>query len=148
LLIAECGGRADAAAQQLGRTPAWVSQRRNLLKLDPELQSALRAGELAIRLARDLARVPQAEQVAAWEAEQARRAAARDATGETDSDQDQLTAVNRPRRPPTVRVLTKALSKYEPEPAVLAEALREYLGNDDLLHALVAALEKPSDLTG
>lgn len=143
LLVTECGGRADAAAQQLARTPAWVSQRRALLKLDPQLQAALRAGELAVRLARDLARVPRAEQVAAWEAEQARKAGARDATGDPDTSKDQLTAVNRPRRAPTVRVLTKALSKYEPEPVVLAEALREYLGNDDLLHALVAALETP-----
>jgi ParB family chromosome partitioning protein len=47
-LVLECG-RADVAAERLRKTPAWVSQRRALLELAPELQTALRRGELAIR---------------------------------------------------------------------------------------------------
>ncbi len=39
-LVAECG-TGKAAAEQLGRTAAWVSQRLNLLKLIPEVQAAL-----------------------------------------------------------------------------------------------------------
>ncbi len=42
-LVAECG-RADLAGQRLHRTESWVSQRRALLKLAPELQTALRRG--------------------------------------------------------------------------------------------------------
>jgi ParB family chromosome partitioning protein len=39
-LVTECG-TGKAAAEQLGRTAAWVSQRLNLLKLIPEVQAAL-----------------------------------------------------------------------------------------------------------
>ncbi|MFB7293396.1 ParB/RepB/Spo0J family partition protein [Actinacidiphila glaucinigra] len=58
------------AAKARGWTHGWVSQRRALLKLSPEMQAMLRAGELAVRDARRLARVPEVEQVAAWRAEQ------------------------------------------------------------------------------
>lgn len=69
LMVSEFGS-ADVAAKKLGRSKGWVSQRRALLKLAPELQAALRAGDLAVRQARSLARVPLEEQVAAWEAAQ------------------------------------------------------------------------------
>ena len=65
LLVAETGS-ATVAAERLGRSSGWISQRRALLKLAPELQQALREGELAVRVARSLARVPLAQQVAAW----------------------------------------------------------------------------------
>ena len=71
-LVLECG-RADLAGERLHRTEGWVSQRRALLKLAPELQTALRRGELAIREARSLARVPLEQQVARWRPEEARR---------------------------------------------------------------------------
>ncbi len=61
---------AREAAEARGWTPGWISQRRALLKLTPEMQQALRAGDLAVRDARRLARVPAEEQVAAWRAEQ------------------------------------------------------------------------------
>lgn len=44
-LVAECGS-ADAAAERLGRSKGWVSQRRALLKLTPELQEKLRGEKL------------------------------------------------------------------------------------------------------
>ena len=72
-LVQECG-QADDAADRLRKTPAWVSQRRALLELAPELQTALRRGELAIREARTLARVPREEQVARWQAALDRKA--------------------------------------------------------------------------
>ncbi|MFD5065481.1 ParB/RepB/Spo0J family partition protein [Streptomyces sp. NPDC058394] len=58
------------AAKARGWTHGWVSQRRALLKLSPEMQAKLRAGDLAVRDARRLARVPAAEQVSTWRAEQ------------------------------------------------------------------------------
>lgn len=61
LLVSETG----SAAERLGRSSGWVSQRRALLKLAPELQQALRAGELAVRVARSLAQVPLEKQVEA-----------------------------------------------------------------------------------
>uniref|UniRef100_UPI003C7C3B58 ParB/RepB/Spo0J family partition protein n=1 Tax=unclassified Streptomyces TaxID=2593676 RepID=UPI003C7C3B58 len=58
------------AAKARGWTHGWVSQQRALLKLTPEMQRMLRAGNLAVRDARRLARVPAAEQVSTWRAEQ------------------------------------------------------------------------------
>ena len=71
-MVAACEGSGVAAARRLNRSPGWISQRRALLELAPELQSRLRAGDLAVRDARRLARVPLAEQVAAWREESAR----------------------------------------------------------------------------
>ena len=66
------GARNEAAAR-LRKTQAWVSQRRALLELAPQLQTALRRGELAIREARNLARVPLEQQVARWQAAQEKK---------------------------------------------------------------------------
>ncbi|WP_280405553.1 ParB/RepB/Spo0J family partition protein [Nocardia brasiliensis] len=68
-LVEDCEGNGAAAGRQLGKTKMWVSQRLALLKLTPELQAKLRAGELAVREARELGRVPAEEQVARWEAQ-------------------------------------------------------------------------------
>lgn len=55
-MVAECGS-GKAAAEQLGRTPAWVTQRLNLLKLIPEVQTALMEEDeeqrLPLRVVRD-----------------------------------------------------------------------------------------------
>jgi ParB family chromosome partitioning protein len=113
-LVAECGS-GDKAAEHLHKTPAWVSQRRALLHLEPELQGALRRGELAIREARSLARVPREEQVARWSA-----------------------SLDRTKKPPARpkpnagRVIGSALGVFEKEPDQLAEALQTYLGVDGL----------------
>jgi ParB family transcriptional regulator, chromosome partitioning protein len=42
-------GSADAAAEHLRKSKTWVSHRRALLKLAPDLQEATRRGDLAIR---------------------------------------------------------------------------------------------------
>lgn len=136
LMVKEFGS-ADAAASKLGRSKGWVSQRRALLKLAPELQSALRAGDLAIRHARSLARVPLEEQVAAWEASH-------------DAGTDQKAIQPEPREPekkpkkpagevePADKVV-QALRKLDADPAVLAAAVRKHYSDEEqrsLLDAL------------
>ncbi|MCB0939166.1 MAG: ParB N-terminal domain-containing protein [Mycobacterium sp.] len=112
-LVDECG-RADHAAERLHRTGAWVSQRLALLKLAPELQAALRRGELAIREARTLVRVPLEEQVLRWQAALDRK-----------QEDKKPTA---PPRPSPSRSISRALSRFDKEPKLLADALREQLG--------------------
>ena len=61
-LVAELG-EGKLAAAKLSKDPAWVSRRRNLLKLAAEVQDLLRSGEVSARLVRDLHKVPEAEQM-------------------------------------------------------------------------------------
>ncbi|MCF3180027.1 ParB N-terminal domain-containing protein [Streptomyces polychromogenes] len=73
-------GTYDAVAKKLGKTPGWVSQRRRLHNLQPELRQALekRAPGMTIELARDLGKLKDRdEQLKAWHA--AERAATRPA---------------------------------------------------------------------
>ncbi|MGV9823377.1 ParB/RepB/Spo0J family partition protein [Nocardia xishanensis] len=122
-LVAECG-TASEAARRLNRTEGWVSQRRALLKLTPQLQDALRAGELAVRVARSLAQVPHEDQVAAWQASQAR-----DESKEQDKDTPRPETKPRPASAPHI---TKVLRRFEAEPRVLAQALKDYLAPEQL----------------
>lgn len=117
-LVKECGTAVDAA-NRLRKTEAWVSQRRSLLMLAPELQSALRRGELAIREARQLARVPLEQQVARWQAAQDKK---------SDDGQENSTANKRPASPS--RVIASALKEFDSKPQLLADALRSHLGPD------------------
>ncbi|MGV9336503.1 ParB/RepB/Spo0J family partition protein [Nocardia sp. NPDC003726] len=133
-LVAECG-TAEAAAAQLKKTAGWVSQRRALLKLAPELQAALRRGDLAVRVARSLAKVPLEEQVAKWQAEQAKA----DSSESSDAD-------DTPRERPPVDAprIAKALKRFGARPDVLADAISEYMDTDQLrklVLALTVALE-------
>jgi ParB family chromosome partitioning protein len=127
LLVAECG-RANLAAERLQKTKGWVSQRLALLQLAPELQSALRRGELAIREARTLARVPLEQQVRRWQS-----ALEREQNKEPDPPRD--------RRPSPSRVITTALTKFDTEPRLLVTALREQLGESGIakLREILAA---------
>jgi ParB family chromosome partitioning protein len=77
-LVAECGSAA-AAAKELHRTEGWVSQRRALLKLTPELQARVQAGEIPVRIARSIASVPPGEQEAALNDAVGRQAAKKQA---------------------------------------------------------------------
>ena len=129
-LVEECGS-ATVAAEKLSKTQGWVSQRRALLQLAPELQTALRAGDLAVRLARSLARVPLEEQVDAWQAEQEKAANKPEPKEPSDKPRPTPTAITR---------LTQTFRRIDAEPADLAEALKEYLG-DDGLRDLLAALD-------
>ena len=134
-LVTECG-TAGEAARRLNRTEGWVSQRRALLRLTPQLQDALRAGELAVRVARSLAQVPLEDQVAAWRAAQER---------DGQKERDANPAGPQPRlRPASAPHITKALRRFEAEPNVLAQALRDYL-EPEQLNELVSALSGPNN---
>ena len=123
-------GRADEAATRLRKTESWVSQRRALLQLAPELQTALRRGELAIREARSLARVPLEQQVARW------RAALDKQDAKNNAGEDNADPTPQNRTPPRSRVIATALGKFESEPNLLAEALRTYLGEEGVKRLL------------
>ena len=129
LMVSELGG-AGIAAKRLGRSEGWVSQRRALLKLAPELQQSLRAGELALRDARSLATVPQAEQVAAWQAAQEREQQPR-------SDEEKPTPA--PAEPPSPKAAVRALRRLRTDPATLATAVRDVF-TDEQIEELVSAL--------
>jgi hypothetical protein len=64
-MVTACGSAAKAA-ERFGRHESWVSQRRALLRLTPELQDSVRSGELPVRIARSVAALPAGEQEAAW----------------------------------------------------------------------------------
>jgi len=131
-LVAECGSAVEAATR-LRKTQAWVSQRRALLALAPELQIGLRRGELAIREARNLARVPLEQQVARWRAAQDKN---RDDSGERDGAG---------RRPPSpARVIAGALREFPAKPQLLADALRAQLGADGIKALLAVLAEEPA----
>lgn len=124
-LVAECGS-ADAAAERLGRSKGWVSQRRALLKLTPELQEKLRAGEIAIRLARSLAQVPFEGQVKAWRVaqERAEKQSAEKVADDVDAAAESTESVVAAATVKAVRSL-RSLRKQGVHPKLLAGALRE-----------------------
>lgn len=130
-LVQECGSAADAATR-LRKTEAWVSQRRSLLMLAPELQGALRRGELAIREARSLARVPLEQQVVRWRAAQDKQ------------NGDRRGGVTDKRPPSPSRVIVSALKEFDSKPQLLADALRSHLGPDGVKTLLAALAEEPA----
>lgn len=134
LLINECG-TVEKAALKLAKSKGWISQRRALLQLTPELQTALRKGELAIRTARSLAQVPPEEQVEAWNTERERHSQG----AESDSVPTDDGSKPAERVPVTAAKVTRTFRRLDADPAILAEALVEYL-DDDGLRSLLAAL--------
>ncbi|MDJ0345889.1 ParB/RepB/Spo0J family partition protein [Streptomyces sp. H10-C2] len=71
--LKEVLGTYDAVAVQLGKSAAWVSLRRRLHNLEPEVRTALSEGAngMTIEVARDLGKIKGREQqLAAWQAEQ------------------------------------------------------------------------------
>ena len=132
-LVRECGS-ADGAAGRLRKTKGWVSQRRALLELAPELQTALRRGELALRDARALARVPVWEQVARWEKSLAKQDKKDDTGGDSSPE--------RPASPS--RIVAKALREFDHNPDRLADALHGYLGTAGV-NKLLALLTERAD---
>jgi ParB family transcriptional regulator, chromosome partitioning protein len=132
-LVKECGSAVEAG-RRLRKHETWVSQRRALLQLAPQLQTALRQGELAIREARSLARVPLEQQVARWRAAQDKKNDEHQDRGATDK-----------RSPSPSRVIASALSAFDSKPHLLADALRTHLGPDGIRTLLsVLADETPA----
>ncbi|MDH6285029.1 ParB/RepB/Spo0J family partition protein [Prescottella agglutinans] len=139
LMVGEFGS-ADAAAAKLGRSKGWVSQRRALLKLAPELQAALRAGDLAIRHARSLAKVPLEEQVAAWEATQDPGSEKKTTQAEPKAPEPKPSKDSSEDLEPSDKVV-QALKKLGADPAMLAAAVRKHY-SDAERRSLVDALEE------
>jgi ParB family chromosome partitioning protein len=131
-LVQESGSAVDAA-NRLRKTPAWVSQRRALLALAPELQTALRRGELAIREARNLARVPLEHQVVRWRAAQDKK-----------NDDGEPNGAPGKRSPSPSRIIATALSEFHSNPQLLAEALRAHLGPDGVKTLLAVLADEPA----
>ncbi|RDH75444.1 ParB/RepB/Spo0J family partition protein [Mycolicibacterium moriokaense] len=127
-------GSGDAVAEQLKKSKTWVSQRRALLKLAPELQEATRRGDLAIRQARALAQVPMEEQVERWNADRKRGAAQDPGEGRRGKDA-------KSRGDSGARLVARALRRFDAEPDELATALHGHLGEDGA-RALVERLRK------
>lgn len=133
-MVAELGS-AKAAAERLNRTEGWVSQRRTLLQLDPELQAKLRSGELAVRHARTLAKVPMEEQVAAWQAASEKREKSTD-TGEEGGKQARTPEHSS-------AAMKRALKRFKAEPSTVAIAIREVWPPEDI-DALIEQLQDRS----
>ncbi|MFZ0718180.1 ParB/RepB/Spo0J family partition protein, partial [Mycobacterium sp.] len=131
-LVKECGSGIEAATR-LRKTQAWVSQRRALLELAPQLQTALRRGELAIRDARSLARVPLEQQVVRWQAAQ-----------EKKNDGGVHHDLSDKRSPRPSRIIAKALSEFNSQPQLLADALRTHLGPDGVKTLLAVLADQPA----
>lgn len=127
--LVELYASADLAADHLRKSKTWVSHRRALLGLAPELQDALRRGDLAIREARSLARVPLAQQVARWNAVNDPDAGrGKSAGGRGSGEGDGEGAVASDGGPRSLRSVTKAIRKFDTEPHALAAALHDELG--------------------
>jgi ParB family transcriptional regulator, chromosome partitioning protein len=131
-LVKECGSGIEAATR-LRKTQAWVSQRRALLELAPQLQTALRRGELAIREARSLARVPLEQQVVRWQAAQ-----------EKKNDDGAHHGASDKRSPGPSRIIAKALSEFTSQPQLLADVLRTHLGPDGVKTLLAVLADQPA----
>nr|VTP01775.1 putative chromosome-partitioning protein ParB [Mycobacterium riyadhense] len=134
-------GSADAAAEHLRKSKTWVSHRRALLRLAPDLQEATRRGDLAIREARSLARVPLEQQVARWSAARDRHKVDDRTHRESgEGRRGESTPRDEPSAAP-VRSVTRALRKFDSEPNALAVALCDQLGETGA-RTLVSHLRK------
>ena len=120
-------GNADAAAEHLRKSKTWVSHRRALLKLTPDLQEATRRGDLAIREARSLARVPLEQQVLRWNAARDRHRGGADTNREPGEGSAESGPDRKPHAP-ALRSVTRAMRKFDTEPNALAVALHDQLG--------------------
>jgi ParB family chromosome partitioning protein len=137
LLINECG-TVEKAALKLNKSKAWISYRRSLLKLAPELQTALRKGALAVRTARSLAQVPPEAQVQAWAAEQQRE------HKKSEPDPPPAPENREPARTPvTAAKVMRTFRRLEADPVTLADALVDYLDTDGLQTLIRALTDRP-----
>ncbi|MFJ4008031.1 ParB/RepB/Spo0J family partition protein [Streptomyces sp. NPDC090023] len=146
-MVTELGG-AEQVATYYGKTKGWVSQQRKLLRLAPELQDRVSAGEMPVRVARDIAGLPPEAQPAAWSEHLERRRLEKEAgaqlraqaanspeplnsarTGTTPaaSDTDRFTAVNHdlaqahtsPITAPTPEVRFTAVNRQPEQPQTM-----------------------------
>ena len=142
-LVAEVGLKKDAALK-MGKSAGWVTQRLYLVNLTDSLKAKLTEGVLLIGDARELGKLPEDEQEAAWRArlEQAatKRAsftAVKDGGGEgTESGPS-----GRPRQQTDKTRRSSRISFAEDEsPLAIAQLLRDKVPHDSLVE-LVEALK-------
>lgn len=76
-MVDELGGKAKVA-EHYEKSGGWVTQQMYLLDLAPELQDLVSAGQLPVRETRALVKLPQEQQVLAWQAKSAERQEARE----------------------------------------------------------------------
>lgn len=138
-LVVAAAGSGQAAAEHLQRSPGWISQRLNLLKLVPELQAALRAGDIPLRDVRNLHTLDHAGQLAAL-----RRFTAVNRRNTDDpqgnEDQPKSTSTAQADRPtPTAR----AIRRLGGTPDKIAAALKAELTPDEV-EQLVQHLADPA----
>lgn len=124
-LVVAAAESGQVAAEQLQRSPGWVSQRLNLLKLAPELQNALRAGEIPLREVRTLHTLTPAEQLAALH---------------------RFTAVNRPPDDDPDGSDTAPTPRQTDRPTPIARAIRRIGGTPDRIAATLKAELTPEDI--
>jgi ParB family transcriptional regulator, chromosome partitioning protein len=137
-LVVAAAGSGQAAAEHLQRSPGWISQRLNLLKLAPELHAALRAGDIPLRDVRTLHTLDPAGQLAAlhrFTAVNRRRTAGAETEPETAS-----TSPTQPAERPTPAA--RAIHRLGGTPDKIAAALKAELTPhevEQLVHHLAAA---------
>lgn len=138
LVVGECG-TGKAAAEQLSRTAAWVTQRLNLLKLVPEVQAAVRVGEMPLREVRTMHTLSESDQMAALVAWQktrllAEQLTAGDQQGVPDDGESEPaeSAAPKQRTTPRLSPAASAVRRLGGTPPKIADSLRTILSPEDL----------------
>ncbi len=139
-LVRECG-TATLAKERLKKSDTWISQRRKLLELDPTLQDAVRRGDLAIRDARELAKLPREEQVEVWLRSAALKGGGGGAGAGEGSGKGSTAGDSALSGPPRARSLSRALKRFSTDPSALVAALYDELGEGGA-RTLVSLLRK------
>lgn len=124
-LVVEAAGSGQAAAEHLQRSPGWISQRLNLLKLAPELHTALRAGDIPLREVRTLHTLDHAAQLVALR---------------------RFTAVNRRRTGGTDGAASSTSAAPTDRPTPAARAIRRLGGTPDKIAATLRAELTPDEV--
>jgi ParB family transcriptional regulator, chromosome partitioning protein len=136
-LVQESGSGTEAA-EILGKTKGWVSQRLSLLKLSREMQDLLVAGDLPIRDARRLAALPVEEQLPAWHEE---RRLAEQAAHERFTAVNQPAAQKPPAAPPLGQAAAGSTSQNSPIPTrVTRISFTEDASAQEIAELLIARL--------
>lgn len=124
-LVVAAAGSGQGAAEHLQRSPGWISQRLNLLKLVPELHTALRAGDIPLREVRTLHTLDPAEQLAALH---------------------RFTAVKRPGADQPDGVATPTAVTPAARPTATARAIRRLGGTPDKIATALRAELTPDEI--
>lgn len=116
-------GSTGRVARHLAKSDGYVSQRRSLLRLVPELQEALRRGDLSVERAREIARLSPDEQLCHLTG--AEPAAATDTSTKAEAAKPKRGSGEQVTR---ARSLSRAVKKFDTDPNALAAILKELLG--------------------